>query len=126
MNVKKIAPLIVALILGGIAAKMAFDFIQNRQSTASAKRPAVMMAKVNLDAGAVLTADDVILGDVASDVVPDTVFQSPDQLIGRVTVVPLIQGQVITTTLLAPRASGLVYRQPCPSACAPSPWISMK
>ena len=32
MNVKKIAPLIVALILGGIAAKMAFDFVQKRQS----------------------------------------------------------------------------------------------
>jgi pilus assembly protein CpaB len=66
----------------------------------------VVLAKHNLDAGAVLTLDDLILGDVASDAVPDTVFQSPDQLVGRVTVVPLIQGQAITTTLLAPRGVG--------------------
>ncbi|MGD0463824.1 MAG: Flp pilus assembly protein CpaB [Tepidisphaeraceae bacterium] len=106
MNVKKIAPLIVALVLGAIAAKMMFNFISSRQSNAEVKRPPVVLAKHNLDAGAVLTLDDLVLGDVASDAVPDTVFQSPDQLVGRVTVVPLIQGQAITSTLLAPRGVG--------------------
>jgi len=106
MNVKKLAPLIVALVLGLLAAKMAFNFVSSRQSNAETKRPPVVLAKHNLDAGAVLTLDDLIMGDVASDAVPDSVFQSPDQLVGRVTVVPLIQGQAITTTLLAPRGVG--------------------
>ena len=39
MNVKKIAPLLVALVLGGIAAKMAFNFVSSRQSNADVKRP---------------------------------------------------------------------------------------
>jgi pilus assembly protein CpaB len=106
MNVKKIAPLIVALILGGIAAKMAFDFVRNRQPTPESKRIQVVMAKRNVDEGQILAADDLTLGDVSADTVPDTVFQSPAQLYGRVTVVPLIQGQAITTTLLAPKGVG--------------------
>ncbi len=107
MNVKKIAPLVVALILGGIAAKMAFNFVKNRsQNTTEAKRTQIVIAKRNIDAGDVLTTDDLTMGDVASEAVPDTVFTSPDQLVGRVTVVPLIQGQAITTTLLAPRGVG--------------------
>lgn len=107
MNVKKIAPLVVALILGGIAAKMAFNFVRNRsQNTSEAKRTQIVIAKRNLDAGQVLSPDDLTMGDVVSEAVPDTVFTSPDQLLGRVTVVPLIQGQAITTTLLAPRGVG--------------------
>jgi pilus assembly protein CpaB len=106
MNVKKIAPLLVALVLGGIAAKMAFNFVSSRQSNSESKRPPVVLAKHNLDAGAVLTQDDLIMGDVSSDAVPDTVFQSPEELVGRVTVVPIIQGQAITSTLLAAKGVG--------------------
>jgi pilus assembly protein CpaB len=106
MNVKKVAPLLVALVLGGIAAKMMFNFVSNRQSTAESKRPPVVMAKHNLDAGAVLSLDDLVMGDVSSDAVPDSVFQSPDQIVGRVTEVQIIQGQAITSTLLAPKGVG--------------------
>jgi len=108
MNVKKIAPLIVALILGGIAAKMAFDFVQKRQigSLTEAKRPQVVVAKHGIDAGAVLTEDDLALGEVSPDAVTDNVFTTTQQLLGRVTVVPVIQGQVIAATLLAPRGMG--------------------
>lgn len=115
MNVKKIAPLLFALILGGIAAVMMFNFISSRQTTVEVKRPPVVLAKHNLDAGAVLTLDDLMLGNVASEAVPDTVFQSPEQLVGRVTVVPLIQGQAITSTLLAPRGVGPGLQAAVPS-----------
>jgi len=108
MNVKKIAPLIVALILGGIAAKMAFDFVQKRQNgtLTEVKRPQVVVAKHGIDAGAVLTEDDLALGEVSPDAVTDNVFTSTQQLLGRVTVVPVIQGQAIAATLLAPRGMG--------------------
>jgi len=108
MNVKKIAPLIVALILGGIAAKMAFDFVQKRQNgiLTEAKRPQVVIAKHGIDAGAVLTEDDLALGEVSPDAVTDNVFTTTQQLLGRVAVVPVIQGQVIAATLLAPRGMG--------------------
>lgn len=108
MNVKKIAPLIIALILGGIAAKMAFDFVQKRQSGASSaeKHPQMVVAKRSIEAGTALTEEDLALGDVVSESVPETAFTSVDQLLGRVTVVPLLEGQAVTSTLLAPRGMG--------------------
>jgi pilus assembly protein CpaB len=107
--------LVVALILGGIAAKMAFNFVSSRQSNSENKRPPVVLAKRNIEAGAVLSMDDLVLGDVASDAVPDTVFQSPEQLVGRVTEVPVIQGQAITSTLLAAAGVGPGLQAAVPS-----------
>lgn len=111
MNVKKIAPLVIALVLGGIAAKMAFDFVQKRQGSilTETKRSQMVVAKRSVDAGTALTEEDVALGDSVSESIPETAFTSLDQLLGRVTVVPLVQGQAITATLLAPRgmAAGL-------------------
>jgi pilus assembly protein CpaB len=108
MNAKKLAPLIVALILGGIAAKMAFNFVQKRQiSTLSdLKHNQVVVAKHSVDAGQMLTPDDLTMGDVSSDAVMDSFFTSADQVAGRVTVVPIVQGQAIATTLLAPKGMG--------------------
>jgi pilus assembly protein CpaB len=106
MNVKKVAPLIVALILGGVAAKMAFDFVQKKQGNALTqfKHPQLVVAKRSIEAGTALTEEDVTTGDVATDTtIPDTAFTATEQLIGRVVVVPILQGQAITTTLLAPR-----------------------
>jgi pilus assembly protein CpaB len=105
MNVKKIAPLVIALVLGGIAAKMAFDFVQKRQggSLTETKRSQMVVAKRSVDAGTALTEEDIALGDSVSESIPETAFTSLDQLMGRVTVVPLVQGQAITATLLAPR-----------------------
>jgi pilus assembly protein CpaB len=109
MNVKKIAPLIVALILGGIAAKMAFDFVQKRQSglVSEIKHPQMVVAKRGVEAGTALTEEDLALGDVSSDAtIPETAFTTVEELLGRVTVVPLLQGQAITSTLLAPKGMG--------------------
>jgi len=109
MNVKKIAPLIVALVLGVVCAKMLFDFVQKRQGgvLSELKHPQMVVAKRSIEAGTALTEEDLGLGDVASDsTVPETAFTSVDQLLGRVTVVPLLQGQAITNTLLAPRGMG--------------------
>jgi pilus assembly protein CpaB len=101
---KKAAPLVIALILGLLAAKMAWDMVQRRQATAlNPKRPQMVIAKQGVAAGAALQPDDLTLGEVSSDVVPENVFKSPDELIGRVAQVPIIQGQAITGTLLAPR-----------------------
>jgi pilus assembly protein CpaB len=108
MNVKKIAPLVIALILGGIAAKMAFNFVQKRQisTLTELKHNQVVVAKQAVDAGQVLTSDDLTMGDVSADANMDSFFTSVDQVAGRVTVVPVVQGQAIATTLLAPKGMG--------------------
>ena len=108
MNVKKIAPLIIALVLGGIAAKMAFNFVQKRQITTLTQinHNQVVVAKHEVDAGQVLTNDDLTMGDVSADANMDSFFTSVDQVAGRVTVVAVAQGEPVATTLLAPKGMG--------------------
>ncbi len=45
------------------------------------------------------------LGDLSSDTVPDTLFRNITDVSGRVATVPLIQGQAISTTLLAAKGA---------------------
>ena len=109
MQWKKVAPIAIALVLGLFAAKMAFNMVQQKQQEASApaaKRPQVMMAKHAIDAGSVIGPDDLVAGEIGSDLVPETTFTSVGDLEGRVAMVPLIEGQVITSTLLAPKGMG--------------------
>jgi len=108
MYVKMVAPLVIALVLGLVAAKMAFDFVQKRQNSGASetKKLQIVVAKRPVDAGQVLTDEDLALGEVSSDAVPDTVFRSSDQVVGRVTIVAIVQGQAVSTTLLAPRGVG--------------------
>jgi pilus assembly protein CpaB len=106
---KKFVPLIIALLMGGVALFLTMNFLNQKkeaQVDTGPKRPVVVIAKRNVEAGDVLTEDDLTLGEISSDAVPETVFKSPSELIGRVPVVPLIQGQAIVATLLAPKGMG--------------------
>lgn len=107
MNAKKVAPLVLALILGLCAFYMALRVIsKQKQTTVQTQRPEVVIAKVNIDAGQVLTDDVLDKGEISTDVLPTTVFQNTGDVSGRVATVPIIQGQAITQTLLAPKGVG--------------------
>jgi pilus assembly protein CpaB len=107
MNFKKFGPLILALGLGLVTLYMTMRFINNQQAaSAQPKRPQVVMAKETIDAGTVLTEDNITKGELSTDVVPDTVFSDPGELLGRVACVQIVEGQVITKTLLAPKGVG--------------------
>jgi pilus assembly protein CpaB len=109
MNAKKIAPLLIALLLGGVAVKMAFNLVQKKQMTLSLeqpKRPQMVIAKRGIDSGTVLTDDDLDMADVNTDIVPDNVFKRIEDVRNRVAAVPIVQGQAVAQTLLAPAGSG--------------------
>ena len=107
MNVKKFGPLILALGLGVVTLWMTMRFVNNQQSaSAQTKRPQVVMAKENIEAGGVLTEDNLTKAELSTDIVPDTVFSDAGELLGRVASVPIVQGQIITKTLLAPKGVG--------------------
>jgi pilus assembly protein CpaB len=107
MNVKKFGPLILALGLGLVTLYMTMRFVNSQQAAnAQTKRPQVVMAKDNIEAGGILTEDNLTKGELSTDIVPDTVFTDPGELLGRVASVPIVDGQVITKTLLAPKGVG--------------------
>ncbi|MGA2584535.1 MAG: Flp pilus assembly protein CpaB [Tepidisphaeraceae bacterium] len=106
MNWKKAAPLVIALVLGLFAAKMAWNLIANKNAAKNeVKRPQVVVAKQDIEAGDTLSADNTETVEVSTDVLPDNVFRSVAEIDGRVATVPLIQGQTITQTLLAPKGA---------------------
>jgi pilus assembly protein CpaB len=107
MNVKKWAPLALALLLGLIAAKLALNFISHRSNTpvaaADTHLEQVVVAKREIGPAQSLTPDDLTLESISRDgAAPDT-FSAPTDLLDRVTAAPLIQGQVITASLLIPK-----------------------
>ncbi|MDP9174372.1 MAG: Flp pilus assembly protein CpaB [Planctomycetota bacterium] len=108
MNVKKFAPLILAILMGLIAWMVAAHLSSKRQAdaTSGAKRPQIMVAKAPIDAGESITEEKLTIGTIDADVLPDSVFKTPGEVIGRVATVPMLQGQAITSTLLAPKGMG--------------------
>jgi len=108
MNLKKVTPLILALCLGLLTLWMAMRLITRQQAESSAQpqRPQVVVAKQNIDAGSVLTDDNLTRSEVAVDSLPASVFRDASEIRGRVATVPIIQGQVITETLLAAKGVG--------------------
>ncbi|MGD1276924.1 MAG: Flp pilus assembly protein CpaB [Tepidisphaeraceae bacterium] len=108
MNLKKVTPLILALCLGLLTLWMATRLLMRQQaeSAAQPQRPQVVVARQNIDAGSVLTDENLTRSEVAVDSLPASVFKDASEIRGRVATVPIIQGQVITETLLAAKGVG--------------------
>ena len=108
MNWKVWVPLILAIVLGVVAATMVRDVLsQSRAATRPQTRLAqVIVAKHALQPGQALHADDLAIGEVAAANLPDGAFTNASDLDGRVVVVPMGKGQAIVETLLASRGTG--------------------
>lgn len=109
MNTKRIIPLALALVLGLISARMVVKIIQSKSVAQAANGPKlvkVVVAARDLPAGEDLTNDDVTAGEIVADSAPGTTFADPGELVGRVPAAPLVKGQAILESLLAPKGSG--------------------
>jgi pilus assembly protein CpaB len=110
MNIKTWIPLIVAVVLGLIAAKLGRDMLANRpKANADAtKYSPIVVTDDDLEPGHKLTADDLVVSKIAAgeEGAPVIGFDSPDKLIGRVLLTRLVQGQPIFDNSLAPEGTG--------------------
>jgi pilus assembly protein CpaB len=108
MNVKKAMPLVLAVVLGLVAMVMARRLLKppaaEHKSTSTTP---VVVATRDVPPGKELTADDLTAADVPSSVVPAEAFTDVAKLIGRVATSPLVKGQAVLETLLAPTGSGV-------------------
>ena len=103
MNMKTVIPLGLAIVLGLVAAIMVRNAIAHRSAVApvNSNLVSVVVAKEDIDPGKTLTIGDLTVAKVPADVAPGHVFSDPNQLVGRVAVLPLAKGQTIMETLLA-------------------------
>jgi pilus assembly protein CpaB len=106
MNAKAIVPLVLAVVLGLVAALLVRNAIARKAPMNQGNMVTVVVAKQGVDPGRQLAKEDLVVSQVPTDAAPGQVFSDPTQLVGRVVTTPLVKGQAILETLLAPTGSG--------------------
>jgi pilus assembly protein CpaB len=109
MNSKKVVPLAAALVLGLISARLAVKVLHNNQGgvqAASGPRLVnVVLADRDVAAGEQLDADAVAMSEIVADSAPKATFSDTNDVVGRVAIAPMVRGQAIVESLLAPKGS---------------------
>jgi pilus assembly protein CpaB len=107
MNWKTWMPLALAIVLGLIAAKVARDALARSREgqRGQVKTVRLVVAKAPVSPGQELTADVLALGPISAEAAPSGSFPDPSAVVGRVTAAPLLAGQPVMETLLAPRGA---------------------
>jgi pilus assembly protein CpaB len=108
MNWKTWFPLILAIVLGVVAAKAAHDWVvKNKAAAAPAgKFTKVVVAKADTPPGKGLTADDLVVADIETASAPTNAFPTTDKVIGRVNESFMVKGQPVVEAMLAPVGAG--------------------
>jgi pilus assembly protein CpaB len=103
MKVKTWVPLVVAVVLGLIAAKLTRDVMAKRHGQAApVQLSAVVTAAADIQPGQPLSAAVLTTGQMTSGSVPVGAFESPDALADRVAITRLVKGQPVLESMLAP------------------------
>jgi pilus assembly protein CpaB len=108
MNWKTWVPLVLAIVLGVCAAKVARDALMKNRSSAGSggKFVNLVVPRDNIPPGRALAADDLTVTEVGAGMAPATAFRDPSQLVGRVSETLIVKGQPIVDGMLAPPGSG--------------------
>jgi pilus assembly protein CpaB len=107
MNWKTWLPLIVAVVLGLIAAKVGRDILVSRKdSGVDSRLVKLVVARKEIAPGHTLVATDLMMAAYAPETLPRNGFRKEEELVGRVASAPMIQGQPIVESFLAPVGSG--------------------
>jgi pilus assembly protein CpaB len=108
MNAKAMVPLVLAVVLGLVAALLVRSAMSHKPivPTGPSNLVTVVVAKQDADPGHALSIEDLGTAHVPADAAPGEVFSDPAQLVGRVTVSPLVKGETVLDNLLAPTGSG--------------------
>lgn len=106
MKWKTWAPVAAAIVLGGIAAKVAKNQLsKSHDATTGTKVVHVVVAKVNVPPGQELTAEQLTLTTLAAPTAPPEAFTVTGDVVGRVLTMPLLTGQTVLQSSLAPKGT---------------------
>jgi pilus assembly protein CpaB len=108
MKLKTWIPLILAVVFGLVAMKVAKDMMARKSGPSEVRvsLSQVVVTRHNVPAGAMLHADDLTTAKVGGDFAAEAVFRDPAELEGRVVTTGLVKGQPVMETLLAPKGTG--------------------
>ena len=108
MNWKTWVPLVLAIVLGVAAAKVARDvMLKNKgNAVAAGKFTKVVVTKGDVGPGKALTAEDLTIGQVDKDNVPASSFTTVEEVVGRVSETMMVKGVPVVEAMLAPTGTG--------------------
>jgi pilus assembly protein CpaB len=107
MNWKTWVPLVLAIVLGLIAAKAARDVItKDRTAGGNNKLTKIVVTRGDVQPGAVLSTADLTLTQVDAANAPAAAFNAIDKVVGRVSETLMVKGQPVIEAMLAPVGSG--------------------
>ena len=109
MKLKKVAPALLAIVLGCIAAKLARDSIsRSRPATIAAPKVVqIVVASNNLTIGQEVRPESLVLSTITATMPPPETFTNVADVTGRVLTSPVLKGQTILNSYLAPRGSAV-------------------
>ncbi len=107
MNLKTVIPLVVALALAVVAAKIGKDIMSKGHggNTPGVKMAKLVMAKEDLMPGSAIKEADLVLKEMPADGLSETAFRNPAEVIGRVVISEIVKGQVVLDSFLAPKGT---------------------
>lgn len=108
MNWKTVVPLVVALVLGTVAAVVGRGIMSRGGQAAAptAGRARVVVANVDLTPGAIVREGDVGVREMAAGGLPaELIFADARDVVGRVVTTQVMKDQAVMSTLLAPKGA---------------------
>lgn len=107
MNWKTFVPLVLAIVLGVVAAKVARDTLSKQHQPApTGNFTSIVVTKRPLAPGQELTAEDLTMGQVSPETAPEQSFSNIADVLNRTSKVEMVKGQAIVEPLLAEKGSG--------------------
>jgi pilus assembly protein CpaB len=103
MKVKTWIPLVLAVVLGLVAAKMVRDqMMRGKGEATDSNLVTTVTAARDITPGQRLTLDDLMITKVPATQVANGSFKTPTEVLDRVTLTGMVQGQHVLPNLLAP------------------------
>ena len=108
MRSRIFAVLAIAVLAGGGLAYGTYSFVSNQPQAKPMKTAThpVVVAAANLQLGAELKADDLVVVAFPEGKAPEGTFSNPSEIVGRGLVVPIVKNEPILAAKLASKEAG--------------------
>jgi pilus assembly protein CpaB len=106
MNWKTWIPLVLAVVLGLVAMKVARNMMTKGPGPVEAPGTEIVILNKDLPAGSAINPDDLGTTRMTGTVNADTMFTRVDDVQGRVLIAPAMKGGPVLQTMLAPKGAG--------------------
>jgi len=104
----------VAVLLAALFGFLVFQFFARQQRIAPGELTSAVFADQDIGIGTLITSDMLDIRDVSSGAVPASHFSFKEQVVGHLTLYPLVKGEVVLPEKLAGDQGGAVAQR-CPA-----------